>query len=105
MAVPPVFDSDVVVGGGSDLSFLNLDESSRGCEEETDPLVQDIAPHLSRAMQHGTAKHVVREGDEDRDCLSIVAQAERKAALQKYSRTSIYEFSSFQKLLHNLENS
>ncbi|TNN03360.1 hypothetical protein fugu_000389 [Takifugu bimaculatus] len=29
-------------------------------------------------MQHGTAKHVVREGDEDRNCLSIVAQAERE---------------------------
>lgn len=86
MAVPPAFDSDApfaVVGGGSDLSFLNLDDGSRGCEEEADPLVQDIAPHLSRAMRHGTAKHVVREGDEDRDCLSIVAQAERKAALRK----------------------
>lgn len=81
MAVPPVFDSDapfVAVGGGSDLSFLNLDDGGRGCEEETDPLVHDFAPHLSRAMQHGTAKHVVREGDEDRNCLSIVAQAERK---------------------------
>lgn len=92
MAVPPVFDSDapfVVVGGGSDLSFLNLDNSSRGCEEETDPLVQDIAPHLSRVMQHGTAKHVVREGDEDRNCLSIVAQAERKAALQKYNKKTM----------------
>lgn len=89
MAVPPVFDSDapfVGGGGGSDPSFLNLDASRRGCEDETDPLVQDIAPRLSRAMQHGTAKHVVGEGDEDRDCLSIVAQAERKAALQKYSK-------------------
>lgn len=89
MAVPPVFDSDtpfVVVGGGSDLSFLNLDDSSRGCEEERDPLVQDNAPHLSRVMRHGTAKHVVREGDEDRNCLSIVAQAERKAALQKSNK-------------------
>lgn len=91
MAVPPVFDSDApfaVVGGGSDLSFLNLDDSSRGCAEEPDPLVQDIAPHLSRAMQQGTAKHVVREGGEDRTCLSIVAQAERKAALQKHKTLS-----------------
>lgn len=89
MAVPPVFDSDipfVVVGGGSDLIFLNLDDGSRGCEEETDLLVQDIAPHLSRALQHGTAKQVVREGDEDRNCLSIVAQAERKAAHPKDNR-------------------
>lgn len=88
MAVPPVFDSDasfVVVGGGSDLSFLSKDDSSCGREEETDSLVQVIAPHLSRVMQHGTAKHVVGEGGEDKPCLSIVAQAERKTALQKYN--------------------
>lgn len=92
MAVPPVFDSAapfVVVGGGSDLPFLDMDNSSRGGEEEADPLVQDFAPHMSRAMQHGTAKHVVRDGDEDRSCLSIVAQAERKAALQKCDRNTL----------------
>lgn len=75
MALPPVWDSNapfVVTLGGS---LLSKDDGSRGCDEETDPLVR-----LSRAMQHGTAKHVVVEAGEDQPCLSIVAQAESKTS-------------------------
>lgn len=72
MAIPRVFSPFVVVAGGG--SSLSKDGSSRGCDEETDPLAR-----LSRAMQHGTAKHVaVETAGEDQPCLSIVAQAESK---------------------------
>lgn len=47
-------------------------------EGDEDSLVRVIAPHLSRALRHGTAKQVEAEGAEDQPCLSIVAQAERK---------------------------
>lgn len=81
MAVPGVFDSSapfVVAGGGP---LFSKDDFSRGCDEQTDPLVR-----LSRAMQHGTAKHVVVEAGEDQPCLSIVAQAESKTALRENNR-------------------
>lgn len=84
MAIPRMFDSNtpfVIVTGGSELSFLGKEDNSQGCEEEKDSLVQAIAPHLSRVMQHGTAKHVVSEGreaSEEDPCVSIVAQAESK---------------------------
>ncbi|XP_058476595.1 serine/threonine-protein kinase pakF [Solea solea] len=90
MAIPRVFNSNtpfIIVAGGSELSFLGKEESSQGREEEKDSLVQAIAPHLSRAMQHGTAKHVVTEGHEVEDpCVSIVAQAERED-FQEFSPT------------------
>lgn len=73
MAIPRVLDSNApfaVAGGGP---LLSKGDSSRGCDEETDPLSR-----LSRAMQHGTAKHVAVEAGEDQPCLSIVAQAESK---------------------------
>ncbi len=84
MAIPRMFDSNtpfVIVTGGSEISFLSKEDNSQRHEEEKDSLVQAIAPHLSRVMQHGTAKHVVTEGDkvcEENPCVSIVAQAESK---------------------------
>lgn len=51
---------------------------NHGGEEDEDSPVRVFAPHLSRALRHGTAKHVEAEGAEDQPCLSIVAQAERK---------------------------
>lgn len=85
-----MFDSNTpftIVAGGSELSFLGKEDNSQGCEEEKDSLVQAIAPHLSRVMQHGTAKHVVTEGHEAREedpCVSIVAQAESKSVGLQY---------------------
>lgn len=87
MAIPRMFNSNtpfVIVTGGSELSFLGKEDNSQGCEEEKDSLVQAIAPHLSRVMQHGTAKHVVTEGhevSEEDPCVSIVAQAESKSTV------------------------
>lgn len=84
MAIPRMLNSNtpfVIVTGGSELSFPGKEDNSQGCEEEKDSLVQAIAPHLSRVMQHGTAKHVVTEGpevSEENACVSIVAQAESK---------------------------
>lgn len=84
MAIPRMFDSNtlfLIVTAGSELSFPGKEDDSRGCEEEKDSLVQAIAPHLSRVMQHGTAKHVLTEGPEAPEedaCVSIVAQAESK---------------------------
>lgn len=79
MAIPWVLDSNApfVVAGGAPL--LSKGDSSRGCDEETDPLLR-----LSRAMQHGTAKHVVVEAGEDQPCLSIVAQAESKNCRKRF---------------------
>lgn len=71
----------IIVTGGSGLSFLGKEDDSQVCEEEKDSLVQAIAPHLSRVMQHGTAKHVVTEGHEENACVSIVAQAESKSCM------------------------
>lgn len=86
MAIPRMFDCNtpfIIVAGESELSFLGKDDGSQqGCEEEKDSLVQAIAPHLNRVMQRGTAKHVFAEGreasEEERACVSIVAQAESK---------------------------
>ncbi|KAM6896945.1 mitogen-activated protein kinase kinase kinase 14 [Xenentodon cancila] len=81
MAIPRMLNSNtpfIIVTGGSELPFLGKEDSGQGCEEETDSLVQVMAPHMSRVMQHGTAKHVVKEGLEDNPCVSIVAQAERE---------------------------
>ncbi|KAI3365722.1 hypothetical protein L3Q82_010163, partial [Scortum barcoo] len=47
-------------------------------------------PHLSRVMQHGTAKHLATEGQEvseEDPCVSIVAQAERED-FQEFSPTN-----------------
>ncbi|XP_030018891.1 mitogen-activated protein kinase kinase kinase 14 isoform X2 [Sphaeramia orbicularis] len=83
MAIPRMFNSNtpfVIVTGGTELSFLGKDDS-QGCEEEKDSLAQAIAPHLSRVMQHGTAKHVGTVGPDapgDNPPVSIVAQAERE---------------------------
>lgn len=71
-------------GLGSSATFVFAAAGSllgRGGGEEPDPLGR-----LSRAMQHGTAKHVVVEAGEDQPGLSIVAQAESKTALQKRNR-------------------
>ncbi|KAM9336951.1 mitogen-activated protein kinase kinase kinase 14 [Symphorus nematophorus] len=93
MAIPRMFNSNtpfVIVTGGSELSFLGKEDDSQGCEEEKDSLVQAIAPHLSRVMQHGTAKHLVTEGhevSEEDPCVSIVAQAERED-FQEFSPTN-----------------
>lgn len=76
MAIPRMLSS--IATGGSELSFLGKEDSGRGCDGEKDLLVQAIAPHLSRVMAHGTAKHVVAEGHEENPCVSIVAQAESK---------------------------
>lgn len=84
MAIPRVFNANTpftIMTGGSELSFLSKEDNSQGCEEEKESLVQAIAPHLSRVMQHGTAKHVVTEDhgeSEDNLCVCIVAQAESK---------------------------
>lgn len=86
MAIPRMLNSNtpfIIVTGGSELTFLGKEDDNEGCEEEKDSLVQAIAPHLSRVMQHGTAKHVVTEGQEEQEedpCVSIVAQAESKSA-------------------------
>uniref|UniRef100_UPI0037E9AC65 mitogen-activated protein kinase kinase kinase 14 n=1 Tax=Semicossyphus pulcher TaxID=241346 RepID=UPI0037E9AC65 len=93
MAIPRMFNSNtpfIIVTGGSELTFLGKEDDSEGCEEEKDSLVQAIAPHLSRVMQHGTAKHVVTEGQqvcEEDPCVSIVAQAERED-FQEFSPTN-----------------
>lgn len=82
MAIPRMFNSNtpfIIVTGGSELSFLCKEDDGQGCEEEKESLVQAIAPHLSRVMQHGTAKHVISEGQEESEenpCVCIVAQAE-----------------------------
>lgn len=86
MAIPQVFNSNtpfVIVTGGSELSFLGKHDDIQGHDEEKDSLAQVIAPHLSRVMQQGTAKHVAAEGrnaTEEDPCVSIVAQAESKTA-------------------------
>ncbi|KAF1373530.1 hypothetical protein PFLUV_G00239840 [Perca fluviatilis] len=94
MAIPRMFNSNtpfVIVTGGSELSFLGKeDNNGQGREEEKDSLVQAIAPHLSRVMQLGTAKHVAPEGKdvtEEDPCVSIVAQAERED-FQEFSPTN-----------------
>ncbi|XP_035997955.1 mitogen-activated protein kinase kinase kinase 14 [Fundulus heteroclitus] len=90
MAIPRMFSSKtpfIVVTGGSEHSFLGKEESSQGCEEETDSLVQAIGPHLTHVMQHGTAKHVIKDGLEGIPCVSIVAQAERED-FQEFSPSS-----------------
>ncbi|XP_034425768.1 uncharacterized protein LOC117752515 isoform X2 [Hippoglossus hippoglossus] len=93
MAIPRVFNSNtpfIIVAGGSELSFLGKEDDGHVGEEEKDSLVQVIAPHLSRVMQHGTAKHVVTAGQEvsaENPCLSIVAQAERED-FQEFSPTT-----------------
>ncbi|XP_047464070.1 uncharacterized protein LOC125021920 isoform X2 [Mugil cephalus] len=95
MAIPRMFDCNtpfIIVAGDSELSFLGKEDGSQqGCEEEKDSLVQAIAPHLSRVMQHGTAKHVFAEGpeasEEEKGCVSIVAQAERED-FQEFSPTN-----------------
>ncbi|CAJ1081446.1 mitogen-activated protein kinase kinase kinase 14 [Xyrichtys novacula] len=92
MAIPRMFNSNtpfIIVTGGSELTFLGKEDDSEGCEEEKDSLVQAIAPHLSRVMQHGTAKHVVTKGEEESEenpCVSIVAQAESED-FQEFSPT------------------
>ncbi|XP_067432448.1 LOW QUALITY PROTEIN: mitogen-activated protein kinase kinase kinase 14 [Thunnus thynnus] len=84
MAIPRMFNSNtpfVIVTGGSELSFVGKEDDSQACEEEKESLVQAITPHLSRVMQHGTAKHVVTAGQEvseENACVSIVAQAQRE---------------------------
>ncbi|CAB1417466.1 unnamed protein product [Pleuronectes platessa] len=94
MAIPRVFNSNtpfIIVAGGSELSFLGKeDEGGHVGEEQKDSLVQVIAPHLNRVMQHGTAKHVVTAGQEvsaEDPCVSIVAQAERED-FQEFSPTT-----------------
>ncbi|AWP18126.1 putative mitogen-activated protein kinase kinase kinase 14-like [Scophthalmus maximus] len=93
MAIPRVFNSNtpfIIVTGGSELSFHGKEDSGQGGEEEKDSLVQAIAPHLSRVMQRGTAKHVVtagQEASEENACVSIVAQAERED-FQEFSPTT-----------------
>lgn len=86
MAIPRLLNNHTpltMVTAGSELSFLGRDDSSRGSEEERDSLAQAIAPHLSRLMQRGTAKHVIPAGQEvpeEDPCVSVVAQAERESA-------------------------
>ncbi|XP_037610447.1 uncharacterized protein LOC119479189 isoform X1 [Sebastes umbrosus] len=93
MAIPRMFNSNtpfIIVTGGSELSFLGKEDDGQGCEEEKDSLVQAIAPHLSRVMQHGTAKHMITEGRhvaEENPFVSIVAQAERED-FQEFSPTN-----------------
>ncbi|XP_034415235.1 mitogen-activated protein kinase kinase kinase 14-like [Cyclopterus lumpus] len=92
MAIPRMFDSNtpfVIVTGGSRLSFLGKEESGRGREEEKDSLVEAVGPHLSRVMRRSAANHAVAEGwdaDEENQCVSIVAQAERED-FQEFSPT------------------
>ncbi|XP_054899169.1 uncharacterized protein LOC129368276 isoform X2 [Poeciliopsis prolifica] len=81
MAIPRMLNSNTpftIVTGGSEISFLGKEESSQGCEEEAESLVQAIGPHLTRVMQLGTAKHVITNDLEGIPCVSIVAQAERE---------------------------
>uniref|UniRef100_A0A3P9NT65 Mitogen-activated protein kinase kinase kinase 14b n=1 Tax=Poecilia reticulata TaxID=8081 RepID=A0A3P9NT65_POERE len=81
MAIPRILNSNTpftIVTGGSEVSFLGKEESSQGCEEEAESLVQAIGPHLTRVMQHGTAKHVITNDLEGIPRVSIVAQAERE---------------------------
>lgn len=81
MAIPRMLNSNTpftIVTGSSEISFLGKEESSQGCEEEAESLVQAIGPHLTRVMQHGTAKHLITNGLEGIPCVSIVAQAESK---------------------------
>ena len=84
MAIPRMFNSNapfIIVTGDSELSFVGKEDDSQACEEEKESLVQAITPHLSRVMEHGTAKHVVTEGQEvseENACVSIVAQAQSK---------------------------
>ncbi|KAM7370395.1 hypothetical protein PAMP_009948 [Pampus punctatissimus] len=84
MAIPQMFNSNapfIIVTGGPELSFVGREDDGQACDEEKESLVQAITPHLSRVMQHGTAKHVVTEGQEvteENACVSIVAQAERE---------------------------
>ncbi|XP_039991834.1 uncharacterized protein LOC120794657 [Xiphias gladius] len=99
MAIPRMLSS--IATGGSELSFLGKEDSGRGCDGEKDLLVQAIAPHLSRVMAHGTAKHVVAEGHEENPCVSIVAQAERED-FQEFSPTSTQCPSSRPQLLKKL---
>lgn len=86
MAIPRLFDPNtpfVIVAGGSELSFHPKEDTGEGLEEENASLVQAIAPHLSRVMRRGTAKHVVTEGRglcAGNVHVSIVAQAESKKA-------------------------
>ncbi|XP_051795916.1 microtubule-associated serine/threonine-protein kinase 4-like [Acanthochromis polyacanthus] len=90
MAIPRMLNSNtpfIVVAGGSELSFLGKEDDGEGCEEEKNSLVQAIAPHLSRVIQLGTAKHVDTEGHQENHCLSIVAQAERED-FQEFSPTN-----------------
>nr|XP_019966416.1 PREDICTED: mitogen-activated protein kinase kinase kinase 14-like isoform X1 [Paralichthys olivaceus]XP_019966417.1 PREDICTED: mitogen-activated protein kinase kinase kinase 14-like isoform X1 [Paralichthys olivaceus]XP_019966418.1 PREDICTED: mitogen-activated protein kinase kinase kinase 14-like isoform X1 [Paralichthys olivaceus] len=93
MAIPRVFNSNtpfIIVAGGSELSFLGKEDDGHVGEEEKESLVQAIAPHLSRVMQRGTAKHVVPAGQEvsaENPCVSIVAQAERED-FQEFSPTT-----------------
>ncbi|XP_035467482.2 mitogen-activated protein kinase kinase kinase 14 isoform X3 [Scophthalmus maximus] len=93
MAIPRVFNSNtpfIIVTGGSELSFHGKEDGGQCGEEEKDSLVQAIAPHLSRVMQRGTAKHVVtagQEASEENACVSIVAQAERED-FQEFSPTT-----------------
>ncbi|XP_041671927.1 uncharacterized protein LOC121528505 [Cheilinus undulatus] len=92
MAIPRMFNSNtpfIIVTGGSELTFLGKEDDCEGCKEEKDSLVQAIAPHLSRVMQHGTAKHVATEGQEEIEedpCVSIVAQAQSED-FQEFSPT------------------
>ncbi|KAM4624574.1 mitogen-activated protein kinase kinase kinase 14 [Polymixia lowei] len=103
MAIPRMFNSNtpfVVVTGGSGLSFLGK-EDGQECEEEKDSLVQAVTPHLSRVMEHGTAKHVGTEGQDDSEespYVSIIAQAEGEES-QEFSPTSTqYSYSRSQLL-------
>ncbi|XP_026206423.1 uncharacterized protein LOC113155902 isoform X2 [Anabas testudineus] len=99
MAIPRMFNSNtpfIIVTGGSELSFLCKEDDGQGCEEEKESLVQAIAPHLSRVMQHGTAKHVISEGQEESEenpCVCIVAQAESED-FQEFSPTNTQSPSS-----------
>ncbi|KAM9837883.1 mitogen-activated protein kinase kinase kinase 14 [Aulostomus maculatus] len=91
MAIPRMDNCNspfIVATGGSDLSIVGEDGGNQVYEEK-DSLVHVIAPHLSRAMLHGTAKHLVGQGQEAckaNPCVSIVAQAERED-FQEFSPT------------------
>ncbi|XP_028332115.1 mitogen-activated protein kinase kinase kinase 14 [Gouania willdenowi] len=88
MAIPRMFNSNtpfIIVTGESELSVLGKDDDGVGVagrdeeekeEERNDSVVQAMAPHLSRAMQHGTAKRVCDTTCEEELFISIVAQAE-----------------------------
>ncbi|XP_056152682.1 mitogen-activated protein kinase kinase kinase 14 [Lampris incognitus] len=93
MAIPRMFNSNtpfVMVAGGSGLSFLGKQDGQE-CEEEKESLVQAVGPHLSRVMEHGTAKPMVEEGrdeSEERPYVSIITQAEGEES-QEFSPTGI----------------